>query len=142
MSTGIATLSLAVAFVLAVLAFVHVYWAIGGRWGADAVIPRAKGQPLFAPGPAGTLAIALLLALGSQILAQRGGGGPVLLPDWMARAGAWTIGIVFLLRAMGDFRYAGFFKRVRGSRFADLDTKYFTPLVLVLGACAIVIALS
>ena len=30
--------------------------------------------------------------------------------------------VVFLARAVGDFRYVGFFKRVRGTRFARLDT--------------------
>lgn len=142
MSPRIETLSLIVALVLLALSLLHVYWMAGGRWGAEAVVPMTEGQPLFVPGPGGTFVVAVLLAFAAQFIAQRGGSGPALMPAWMAHAGTWVIGIVFLLRAIGDFRYAGFFKRVRGSCFAELDTKYFSPLVLVLGICAVVIAMA
>jgi hypothetical protein len=39
-----------------------------------------------------------------------------------------------LARAVGDFRYVGFFKRVRDSRFATLDTRVYSPLCFVLAA--------
>ena len=39
-----------------------------------------------------------------------------------------------LMRAIGDFRYVGFFKRVRGSRFARMDTTLYSPLCLALAA--------
>jgi hypothetical protein len=42
--------------------------------------------------------------------------------------GAWLIAAVFALRAIGDFRYVGFFKRIRDSRFARLDTLAYSPL--------------
>ena len=35
-------------------------------------------------------------------------------------------------RAIGEFRYVGFFKRVVGSRFATLDTFVYSPLCLAL----------
>ena len=35
-------------------------------------------------------------------------------------------------RAIGDFKYVGFFKRVRGSKFARMDTLVYSPLCLLL----------
>jgi len=40
------------------------------------------------------------------------------------------VAVVFLDRAIGDFRYVGF-KQVRGSRFARLDTILFSPLQVI-----------
>jgi uncharacterized membrane protein SpoIIM required for sporulation len=45
---------------------------------------------------------------------------------------AWLIAAVFALRAIGDFRYVGFFKRIRDTRFARLDTLAYWPLCAVL----------
>lgn len=39
----------------------------------------------------------------------------------------------FIVRAIGDFKYVGFFKKIYNSSFASLDTRYFSPLILVLG---------
>jgi hypothetical protein len=36
------------------------------------------------------------------------------------------------LRAIGDFRYVGFFKRIRDSKFARLDTLAYSPLCAAL----------
>jgi hypothetical protein len=45
---------------------------------------------------------------------------------------AWLIAAVFALRAIGDFRYVGFFKRIRDSKFARLDTLAYSPLCAAL----------
>ncbi|MES2318120.1 MAG: DUF3995 domain-containing protein [Pseudomonadota bacterium] len=37
-------------------------------------------------------------------------------------------------RGVGEFNYLGLFKRVRGSRFATLDTWVYSPLCLLLAA--------
>ena len=67
--------------------------------------------------------------------------GGELLPDlgqrWLGVVGPIGVGVVLLARAVGDFRYVGFFKRVRGSRFATLDSRYFSPLCLILGLGAL-----
>lgn len=41
----------------------------------------------------------------------------------------------------GRFRFVGFFKTVRGSRFARWDTLLFSPLCLLLGLAVAIIAL-
>ena len=39
-------------------------------------------------------------------------------------------------RGIGDFRYVGFFKRVKGSLFATRDTYLYSPLCMVLAVLA------
>lgn len=116
--------------ILTVLALIHVYWASGGRWAASQVTPKlATGQPLFVPGPAATLTVAALLLLAAAISA-----GLVFLEyrRWLMSAMA----LVFALRAIGEFRYAGFFKRVRDTEFAYWDTRLYSPLCLLMSALA------
>jgi hypothetical protein len=55
--------------------------------------------------------------------------------------GLWLVAGTFLLRAIGDFHYVGFFKRQRESRFAKLDTLVYSPICLLL-ACLIAISAS
>jgi hypothetical protein len=47
---------------------------------------------------------------------------------------------VLALRAIGEFRYVGLFKRVRESRFAALDTRVYTPLCVALAAAVFYLA--
>ena len=49
-----------------------------------------------------------------------------------AEIAAWVFAAMFALRAIGDFRYVGFFKRIRDTRFARLDTLAYSPLCAVL----------
>ena len=43
-------------------------------------------------------------------------------------------------RAIGDSELVGFFKEVRDSKFARLDTLFYSPLCVVLGAGLLVLA--
>jgi hypothetical protein len=43
------------------------------------------------------------------------------------------VAAAMLLRAVGDFRLVGFFKKITGSRFALLDTILYSPLCMALG---------
>jgi len=123
----------------------HLYWAAGGRKGADAVIPRRPaeqgGEPLFHPSPIGTLSVALFLlaVIGLGIVVQR--GADITIPWRWLRLLLAACGGVFVLRAIGEFRYVGFFKRVTGSRFAYWDTRLFSPFILLIGIACLVIAL-
>ena len=55
------------------------------------------------------------------------------LPDLIANYGLYALAIVLIIRAIGDFKYVGFFKTVKDTPFADYDTKYYSPLCLFLG---------
>ena len=51
-------------------------------------------------------------------------------------------GLVLLLRAIGDFNLVGFFKRIRGSAFARMDTWFYSPLCVLLGIGLLNVAFS
>ena len=55
-------------------------------------------------------------------------------PFWLSQWSAGVLSLVFCVRAVGDFRFVGFFKRVRGTPFAIWDTRLFSPLYLLLAA--------
>jgi hypothetical protein len=142
----IVVLGALIAGILAVLAAIHVYWAAGGRWGTALAIPQkadGSSEQAFTPSTAATLAVALALSAAATLIAMRSGlVTSAGLPARYLTVGTWILGGVFMLRAIGDFRLIGFFKRVRGTPFARADSAFFSPLCLALaGGCAC-IALS
>lgn len=135
-------IAIVVAIVLASLATAHVYWAVGGKAGAAVVPTRPGGAQLFAPGRISTLAVAGALLLGAGVVLGRAGAMPRVVPEPLYRLGAWVLGAVFTLRAIGDFRYVGLFKRVHGTRFATLDTRWYTPLCATLAVAVLYLAVG
>ena len=127
------------AAVLAVLSLFHIYWAIGGRMGSGATVPVVGGRQTFHPSPLGTMlvAAALLLAM-FTILGQTGLLGRAI-PKWIFRWGTGGIASIFFLRAVGEFRLVGFFKRASDTRFAYWDTWLFSPLCLLIAVMAFVL---
>ncbi|MBY0279239.1 DUF3995 domain-containing protein [Candidatus Binatia bacterium] len=135
------TLAIALATVFAVLALLHVHWAAGGRSGWRAVIPEVGGRPAFVPGTGVTLVVAALLAACSGLVVVAAGLVATPVPGrWIERA-LLALALVLTVRAIGDFRLVGFTKRVRGTRFARLDDRFFSPLCLLLAAGVAAVAL-
>lgn len=130
-----------VAAVLALLALLHLYWSVVGVSGRSVALPEVDGQPVFRPTRLASLGVATALALAAWLILARGGLVASPLPPAVVRAGAAGVGTAFLLRAVGDFGLVGFFKRVRGTRFAFWDTRLFSPLCLALGAASLWIAI-
>jgi len=128
------------AAVFVALAGLHVYWAIPGV-AADAVVPaRVDGVPVFRPGRSATLAVAAALAAAAALVLGHAGLVRRVGPAGLYRAGTWTLGAVLVLRVIGEFRYVGLFKRERGTRFAVLDTRVYTPLCAGLAAGVLYLA--
>jgi hypothetical protein len=124
----------ALAAVLAFLSALHIYWAFGGRWGWGAAIPQIDGRLAFTPSRFATVLVAFGLSAAALVPLVRTGVFQVPAPLWLSQ---WSVGIlafIFLVRAVGDFRLVGFFKRVRGTPFATWDTRLFSPLCLLLAA--------
>lgn len=125
------------------LSGLHVYWALGGTKGISTVIPSTKtGKNSFTPSRVATLSVASALFIAALLPLLQVGLLSSPLPDWIARAGVWLIALVFLFRALGDFRYVGFFKRVRGTVFAYRDTRFYSPLCLFLALLAMLISVQ
>jgi len=64
------------------------------------------------------------------------------LPDIIINLGYWSIPTLFLIRRIGDFKHAGFFKKVKDTKFGKADTKYFSPLCLFVAVIGYVMAYS
>jgi uncharacterized protein DUF3995 len=125
------------ALVLAGLSVLHVYWALGGVRGGAAVIPTVDGHPLISPSRAATLIVAALLAVSAGLLV---GGVAEWSPRAVFRVGCGGVGLVLLVRAIGDRRSVGFLKRDRGTEFARRDTMLYSPLCLGLALVAAIVS--
>ena len=125
---------LAVAAVMAALSGLHVVWAFGGVTGNSAVIPSRDGVPIMRPGRRSTIAVAVGLALAAYVALATVTVAPWPIPGVPARIGCLVLALMFAARAIGEFRYVGFFKRVRGTEFAWWDTRVFSPLCITISA--------
>ena len=122
------------------LSALHFYWALGGRWGSKAVYPTTnKNAEPKMPGIIPTTIVAFgLLAIGGFILQQTFFLN-FQIPLWLNNYGLWTIASIFMLRAIGEFKYIGFFKKMKHSKFAQNETKYYSPLCLVIAILILII---
>jgi hypothetical protein len=106
--------------------------AFGGVTGDSGAVPSVDGKPLFVPSRGATVVVGIALLAFAGLVAQTGGLLPLLLPRTALLWLSYGLALGLLGRAIGEFRYVGFFKRVRGSRFAKLDTLVYSPLCLLL----------
>jgi hypothetical protein len=127
------------------LSGLHFYWAYGALFGkkmegAAAVLPETEGKPLFIPGPFATFVVAMGLLFFAEISSFG-------LIDFLSCKyfspiipyGNLAISIIFLVRAIGDFRYVGFFKKTKTTKFAINDTKYYSPLCGIISVLAFIL---
>ena len=59
---------------------------------------------------------------------------PTGLPHYLLAWACYALALGLLARAIGEFKYVGFFKKVRGSKFARMDTLLYSPVCLLLSA--------
>ncbi len=122
---------------------IHIYWAFGGNWGSDAVLPTKddNNTKVLNPSILPTLIVAFgLLGFGLHILII---SGLIAfdIPQWLSNYGLWIIASIFTLRAIGDFKYVGFFKKIKLTKFGKNDTKYYSPLCLTIGILTLILEL-
>jgi hypothetical protein len=114
---------------LLLISAIHFYWAFGGRWAASAVIPQINPEKkVFMPSPIVTIAVAIPFLIISLIFAQAAGLFSIEIITSYRLQLLLALVAVFSIRAIGDFKYVGFFKKVKETEFGINDTKYFTPL--------------
>jgi len=135
---------------LAIIAFAagfHIHWALGGRLGFSVSLPRrSDGTPVmnhrigwWRPA-AGAVAVVLILLGVLALGAERHLVLPLTPAE--ARAALGVAGAAFLMRAVVPNPWTGFFKRIRTTRWARYDTWLYSPLIFLLGAAFLAIALS
>ncbi|PXY47163.1 DUF3995 domain-containing protein [Flavobacterium hydrophilum] len=125
------------------LSSIHWYWAFGGKWGTQGVYPaNPDGSPMRPPGIAATLIVAIgLLSFGIFYLIK-GEFVSIELPFWLNKNGLWILTGIFIVRAIGDFKYLGFFKKIKNSKFAINDSKYYSPLCFAIGVLTLILGLD
>jgi hypothetical protein len=123
------------------IAVIHFYWALGGTWAAKAVLPvKADGQLTFKPGFIATFFVGLVfivltfITLGNLDLFKN-----YISLQYFAFATAF-IAAIFFIRFVGDFKFVGITKKIKNTVFANNDTKYYTPLCLLLAIINLIIA--
>tara|TARA_R110001599_G_scaffold340222_1_gene560358 strand:+ start:2295 stop:2726 length:432 start_codon:yes stop_codon:yes gene_type:complete len=123
--------SLLLSITLIVLGLIHFNWVLGGKWGFDAALPTNEaGKRVLNPKKFDSMIVGLgLSAFGAFYLFQAV-FTTIEMPDWLTTYGGWIIPAIFLFRAVGDFVYVGFFKKIKSTPFAKMDTKLFSPLCL------------
>ena len=124
--------------IFTVLAILHFYWAFGGAWGFKNAIPtNEQGIQILKPTTTDSIIVGIVLLLFGlfYVLALKLKRVKILV---LARnMGLWMIPMLFVARALGDFKYVGFFKQVKETEFANLDTMFYSPLCLIIGLIGI-----
>ena len=129
--------------ILLLLSSIHFYWGFGGRWGSEAVFPTKDDHvPAKKPGATPTFIVAfglmgfgLLVLINARLI-------NLTLPVWFEKYGLEVIAAIFILRAVGEFKYVGFFKKYSQTKFGRNDTKYYSPLSLIIGLLMLILALN
>lgn len=132
MTMLVGVVSAGVCAIFAVLSAVHFFWVFGGVKDNSRVIPTKAGRPLLTPGPLSTAAVGVGLGGAAVVAALM--GTPTAMPQYRTTLNLLTLLLVVLfgVRAIGDGKYLGFFKRERGTPFAWWDDRLFAPLCVVL----------
>ena len=125
------------------LSGLHFYWGLGGRWSWGATIPSAEDNtPIIHPSWRSSFVVGSgLLTFGILVLVKAGLVN-FELPVWLSSYGLWMVAVIFIMRAIGEFRYVGFFKRVKKTTFGEMDTKYYSPLCLMIGILTIILQME
>ena len=138
----ISTLVILQTSVFVALSGIHFNWALGGTFGLEKSIPlKEDGTRLINPGKVDSAIVGTGLLVFASYYPMQAGWWALDLPGWLQDVAGWVISAIFVLRAMGDFRYVGFFKRVRSSDFAANDTRYYSPLCLGIGMLGVILNL-
>ena len=130
------------ASILLIISLLHAYWMLGGQWGFAAALPTDEsGKQMLNPKvfDCGMVAIGLMCMSIYVFSISKIINLP--LPNVVSKYGIWVVAFIFLARAIGDFKYVGFSKKIKNTRFAELDSRFYTPLCLYLGVTFLILEL-
>ena len=134
------------AAIFLLISLIHLYWAAGGKLGSEAAVPRisaeggGESRPAFKPSGFATLLVAVGLLLIAMLVCMRVGLYLPTVHHWSLQWVISAIAMLMFARAIGDSHLMGFFKQVKDSKFARLDTWAYSPLCVVLGAGLLAVA--
>ncbi|WP_190809359.1 DUF3995 domain-containing protein [Flagellimonas sp. S3867] len=132
-------LAILISIVLIILAILHFFWALFGIKEPGAVVPTALGSNQVKTPNKIMAALVGVILLGFAFVFINKIINYVAF-GWL-RYVSIGIGIIFIVRAFGDFKYVGFFKTAKNSKFSALDTRYYSPLCLLMGILVLILEL-
>jgi len=122
--------------VLLLLAGLHLYWGLGGRWpGHDdnslrLMVVGTKHGRMYGFWPSAMVAAALTSAALVVFARHSGLTGPL---SWIVIAGYVVLLLVFGLRGLAPYLTPAF-EYARGTPFFALNQSYYAPLCLLIAA--------
>jgi len=136
-------LSILISIILIGLGVIHFNWVIGGEFGFSESLPtKESGERVLNPKKMdsaivgiGLTVFGLFYIFKSSLIAHN-------LPAWIMVYVGWIVPSIFILRAIGEFKYIGFFKRIKKTKFGKRDTMFFSPLCFLIGIIGIIIQLT
>ena len=136
----ITVFSLLLSLIFPVLAIIHFNWFFGGAFGFEVSLPtKESGERVLNPKKIDSVIVGLALLAFCCFYFYKSGITALFLPHWIMEYTSWIISFLFFIRAIGDFKYVGFFKKVKQTTFGEMDTTYFSPLCLVISMVGILI---
>ena len=129
----IASILLDIIFVT--IAVLHFYWGLGGRWAFDKAVPtNERGERVLKTSSESCFVVGSGLLLFASYYLMHVINIELPLPVIIQNSIGWIIPSIFLLRAIGEFKYVGFTKKIKDTTFGKLDTAYYAPLCLLIAA--------
>lgn len=114
---------------MGIISLLYLYWGLGGMWLTDKASPVVDGKPLVRM----SRMSALGAALGTFFIAAV----PVVSMRPLLRTCMLVLIMgAFAYRAVGDFRYFGFFKSTKDSAYSKWDTRVYSPVALLVSVLA------
>lgn len=136
-------ISLTLFLIFLFLAILHFYWAFGGKNGLENAIPlNASNEKIMNPSIISTIFVGIVLLIFGLLNIIKVKIITLALPEIIENYSLWFIAILFSLRAIGEFKYIGFFKKVKTTKFSEMDAKVYSPLCLVIGILEVFIELT
>ncbi len=123
------------------LSSIHIYWAFGGKWGLSNALPELPqgSKKAFEPSRISTLIVALVLLFFAFLTL----GNIIFLDTFFEtkhiKYSMLFIGILFIIRAIGDFNYVGITKKVKNTQFATYDNCVYIPLCVAIGCISLIL---
>lgn len=117
--------------ILVLISLIHMYWGFGGSWASKVVLPMkkiVKNMFLFR-GRRGLLWWRLRFYFCYCVISTAW-----IHIFWstsrITKWGCILLAVIFFIRAVGDRKYIGIFKKVKGTEFSMYDTWVYSPLCL------------
>lgn len=102
---------------------------LGGKWLTDKASPVVDGKPL--------IHMTRIRALGAAFASFLIAAVPVVsMRPFLRRCILVLIMAAFAYRAVGDFRYFGFFKSAQDTPYSSWDTRVYSPVALLVSVLA------